>query len=176
MQIETDRLILRMPEEKDLDCWAAFMSDDATMKFLGGPQPRAVAWRGMATMAGSWMLRGYGMFSVIEKATERWIGRIGPWNPEGWPGFEIGWGLAREAWGKGYALEGATAAIDWAFNVLGRSEVIHCIDPRNTASAALARKLGSSLCGPCVLPPPFVGEEVDLWRLTAEDWKRRGHK
>lgn len=173
MQIETKRLILRTPEEKDLDGWAAFMSDEVTTQFLGGPQPRPVAWRAMATMAGSWMLRGYGMFSVVEKATNRWVGRIGPWSPEGWPGFEIGWGLAREAWGKGYALEGATAAINWTINALGQSEIIHCIDRKNAASAALARKLGSTLRGPCTLPPPFAGEEIDLWAQSAEDWKRR---
>lgn len=171
MHIETDRLILRVPKEEDLDGWAAFMSDEATTKFLGGPQPRSIAWRGMATMTGSWLLRGYGMFSVIERTTNKWIGRIGPWNPEGWPGFEIGWGLLREAWGKGYALEGATAAINWTFSTLGRSDIVHYIDPQNKASAALAEKLGSRFRGHSALPPPFAEVPVDLWGQSVEDWK-----
>lgn len=47
------------------------------------------------------------MFSVIEKKTARWIGRLGPWQPEGWPGSEVGWDLHPDAWGQGYAVAGA---------------------------------------------------------------------
>ena len=47
-------------------------------------------------MAGSWALNGFGMFSVIEKASGLWLGRIGPWRPDGWPGNEVGWGLVSE--------------------------------------------------------------------------------
>ena len=48
-----------------------------------------------------------------------WVGRLGPWTPDGWPGSEVGWGLHPDAQGKGYGLEGATAAIDYAFDALG---------------------------------------------------------
>ena len=89
-------------------------------------------------MAGAWAMQGFAMFSIIEKSSGRWIGRLGPWVPEGWPGTEVGWGLLRDAWGKGYATEGATAAIDWAFAHLGWSEVIHTIGPENVASQAVA--------------------------------------
>ena len=68
------------------------------------------------------------MFSVIEKSTGRWVGRLAPWTPDGWPGTEVGWGIARDRCGLGYATEAATAAIDWAFDALGWSEVIHVID------------------------------------------------
>ena len=113
--LETERLILRPPVEADLDGWAALHADEDSARFIGGPLERAAAWRAMAAMTGSWWLRGLGMFSVVEKATGRWIGRLGPWQPEGWPGTEVGWGLRREAWGRGFATEGAAAAIDWAF-------------------------------------------------------------
>ena len=53
----------------------------------------------MATMTGAWSLCGFSMFSVTLRESGRWIGRIGPWRPEGWPGTEIGWGLARDTWG-----------------------------------------------------------------------------
>ena len=82
---------------------------------------------------------------MVEKSSGRWIGRLGPWTPESWPGTEVGWGLAREAQGKGYATEGATAAIDWAFDHLGWTEVINCIDPENLASAKVAAALHASL-------------------------------
>ena len=101
IRIETERLVLRPPQAEDFDGWAANMADAESARFIGGLQPRAVAWRGFLTMVGSWAIQGFGMFSVIEKSSGRWIGRMGPWFPEGWPGREVGWGLARHAWGKG---------------------------------------------------------------------------
>jgi RimJ/RimL family protein N-acetyltransferase len=113
------------------------------------------------------------MFSVIEKASGRWIGRVGPWQPYGWPGPEVGWGLHPDAWGKGYALEAAAAAMDYAFDVLGWTEVVHCINPENTRSAALARRLGSTIQGQATMPPPLQHEVVDLWGQTREAWRAR---
>ena len=74
--LETPRLILRPPREEDLDGFAAMMADEEAARYVGGQQQRSGAWRGMAAMAGSWALRGYGMFSVIEKESGRWIGRV----------------------------------------------------------------------------------------------------
>lgn len=172
--IETERLILRPLAPEDFEAWAAFASDEETMRFLGGVQPRAVAWRGFMSVAGSWSMLGYSMFSVIEKASGAWIGRLGPWTPDGWPGTEVGWGIVRGAWGKGYATEGASAAIDWAFDTLGWTEVIHCIDPANTASQNVAKRLGSSLLRMDHLPAPYDADEVGIWGQTREAWRARG--
>lgn len=168
--LETARLLLRPTSWEDFEPWAAFSADEEASRFLGGPQPREAAWRMMCTMAGSWVVRGFGMFSVIEKESGRWVGRLGPWQPEGWPGTEVGWGVAREFWGRGYATEGATAAIDWAFDHLGWTEVIHCIDPGNVNSQAVARRLGSSLLRHAMLPPP-ISESVDVWGQSREQWR-----
>ncbi len=133
------------------------MADAESARFIGGQQDR-VRWRGGVSfaLAGAWVIQGYSMFSVIEKASGRWVGRLGPWYPEGWPGPEVGWGLARAAWGKGYATEGAVAAIDWAFEHLGWTEVIHTIAPDNARSQALARRLGSTCRGAGQLPAPVA--------------------
>jgi RimJ/RimL family protein N-acetyltransferase len=171
--LETERLLLRSTQEDDLDGWATLLGDPESAQFIGGVVPRSVAWRAMAAMAGSWELRGFGMFAVVEKATGRWIGRLGPWQPEGWPGTEVGWGLIREAWGQGFAAEGATAAIYWAFDHLGWTDVIHTIDPRNLPSIALAERLGSSDLGPCRLPPPFEALTVRAWGQSREQWLGR---
>lgn len=171
--LETERLILRPPGSEDLDGFAAMAEDEETSRFIGGAQSRAGAWRQLCTMAGSWAIHGWAMFSVIEKDTGRWVGRLGPWTPEGWPGTEVGWGLIRETWGKGYASEGATAAIDWAFDTLGWTEVIHCIDPQNVNSIRVAQRLGSVNRGPGKLPPPLDHYEVDIWGQSREDWRAR---
>src|SRR5438105_3407950 len=98
--LETERLILRPPQAEDLDAWAAFAADEVAARLLGGAQGRSSAWRALCTMAGAWSVNGFSMFSVIEKSTGRWIGRLGPWRPEEWPGTEVAWGLAREVWGR----------------------------------------------------------------------------
>ncbi len=171
--IDTARLILRPIRWEDFDAFAAFLADAESTRFLGGTQSRPLAWRTMMAIAGAWHLRRVAMFSVIEKLTGRWVGRLGPWMPEGWPGPEIGWGIIRECWGRGYAVEGAAAAIDWAFEHLGWTEVIHSIAPGNLASQAVARKLGSHNRGPGRLPPPLEHEPIEIWGQTREEWRAR---
>jgi RimJ/RimL family protein N-acetyltransferase len=173
LQVETARLILRVPRVEDLDEWAAMMADEQAAKFIGGVAPRAVTWRGMMTVIGAWYATGIGMFSVIEKSSGKGVGRLGPWQPEGWPGSEIGWAITRECWGRGYAPEGAEAATDWAFEHLGWTDVIHSIDPANAASQQVARKLGSRNRGPGKLPPPFQEASVDIWGQSLGEWRSR---
>jgi RimJ/RimL family protein N-acetyltransferase len=171
MQLETDRLILRQPRQSELDDWEHFMADPQTANHIGGVQPRSVVWRSMATMAGSWALTGFGMFSVLEKASGEWVGRLGPWFPEGWPGTEVGWGIRRASWGRGYATEGSIAAIDWAFDTLGWSEVIHTIAPDNMNSQAVAKRLGSCMLSSTTLPAPYANLAVDVWGQSRAQWR-----
>ena len=173
LQLETPRLLLRPTHREDFEPWAAFMADPESARFVGGVQPRAVAWRGFLTMAGAWAVQGYAMFSCIEKSSGRWVGRIGPWQPEGWPGTEVGWGIVRDRTGLGYATEAAAAAIDWAFAELGWTEVIHTIDVANVASHAVARKLGARNRGRGKLPEPYSDIVIDIWGQTRDEWFAR---
>lgn len=173
LRLETPRLILRPTRLEDFDGWAAYMADTEATRFIGGAQPRSIAWRAMMTMAGAWYFNHPAMFSVIEKASGRWVGRLGPWMPEGWPGTEVGWGIIRECWGRGYAVEGAAAAIDWAFDHFGWTDVIHCIGTENRNSQAVARKLGSRLRGPARMPAPYENEPVEIWGQTRSEWRAR---
>ncbi|MEC8533562.1 MAG: GNAT family N-acetyltransferase [Pseudomonadota bacterium] len=172
IRIETERLTLRPPRMEDFPRWAEFQADPDATRFIGGPKTPAETWRIMATVAGAWSLTGESFFSVLEKTTDRWLGRIGPWRPHGWPGPEVGWSLHPDATGRGYALEAAAAAIDYAFDVLGWDEVVHTIDLDNTASIRLAERLGSTLRGPTRLPEPFADLPVHLWGQTRADWAR----
>jgi len=173
LQLETPRLLLRPTRREDFEPWAAFMADAESAHHVGGVQPRSVAWRGFLSMVGAWHVQGFAMFSVIEKASGRWIGRIGPWQPEGWPGIEIGWGVVRDRWGLGYATEAATATIDWAFAELGWTEVIHTISIDNPSSQAVARKLGSRNRGRGQLPAPYSEIVIDVWGQTKQEWLAR---
>jgi RimJ/RimL family protein N-acetyltransferase len=177
IRIDTPRLILRPPVRADFDAWARLGADEENTRFLGGVQPRPLAWRHFGFAVGSWHLQGFGAFSVIEKASGEWVGRVGPLQPEGWPGTEVGWSLWKGFWGKGYAIEAATAAIDWAFDELGWTEVIHCISAENLASVAVATRLGSRILRQASMPPPYEGIVVDIWGQSRDEWRaRRGNE
>ncbi len=147
--LETERLLLRMWRESDFEAYARFCSDPEVMQFLGEGRPlsRLEAWRHMATIVGHWHLRGYGIWAVEERETGKLVGRIGFFNPEGWPGFELGWVLDREHWGKGFASEGARRALDYAFTEMNRDHVISLIHPDNIGSIRVAERLGEKLEG-----------------------------
>lgn len=172
--VETDRLLLRVPVAADFERYAEHFAHEGS-HHIGGPLTRGDAWRRFLQMPGAWLVQGFGMFSVVERETGTWVGQAGPWQPEGWPGTEVGYSFHPDAWGRGYATEACTAAIDWAFDVLGWSEVIHCIAPANHASQAVARRLGSTNRGPVVLPAPLDTRAIDAWGQTRTEWlSRRG--
>jgi RimJ/RimL family protein N-acetyltransferase len=141
-RLETDRLVLRGWRDDDLDAHAAMAADPEVERFLSGPLDRSQAWRSMALHAGHWALRGYGNWVVERKADGEVLGRVGLWNPEGWFGIEVGWKLARHAWGNGYATEAARAAVEWGFANLPTDEIISVIDPGNERSIRVAERLG----------------------------------
>jgi RimJ/RimL family protein N-acetyltransferase len=138
-----------MFREDDLDAYASMCADSEVMRYLGEGRPltRSETWRRMAMFLGHWQLRGYGIWAVEERATATLLGRIGFYNPEGWPGFELGWVLGRQHWGHGYATEGARRALAYAFDVMEYDHVISLIYPDNRASIRVAERLGQRLEG-----------------------------
>ena len=172
--IETARLMLRPWRASDIAANTAMLSDPDTARFIT-PDHQPITselkgWRNAAVIAGHWALHGFGMFAVEEKSSGRYIGRVGPYYPPEWPGFEVGWGIAKECRGQGYAVEAARAAIDWVFASFTVERIIHCIDPVNFASQAVARRLGAANEGAGKLE----GDIVDIWVTTRERWHRNG--
>jgi RimJ/RimL family protein N-acetyltransferase len=142
--LQTERLILRGFERDDFEPFCNIVADPEVVRYLdsGAPISREDCWRGMALFIGHWHLRGYGWWAVEERETGDFLGRIGLYNPEGWPGIEVGWLLRRDMWGVGLATEGAGAAVDFAFDIVGATHVISLIDPRNARSIRVAEKVG----------------------------------
>lgn len=167
-ELQTERLILRMLRESDLDAYAEMLADPEVTRFIGNGQPvaRWEAWRNMAMMVGHWQLRGYGQWGVEERASGRMIGRIGCWNPEGWPGIEVGWLLRRDCWGRGLATEGARAAMNYAFEELRLARVISLIRTGNHNSIRVAERLGERLSGKIDLH----GFETLIYAIEREEW------
>ena len=152
-----------MWQESDIAPNTAMLADPASGRFItadGKPvTDEFVGWRNAAVMAGHWALHGFGYFVVEEKSTGRFAGRVGPWFPPGWPGFEVGWGIARDFRGKGYAVEATRAALNWVFATFEIDRVIHCIDRENLPSQAVARRLGA-----------VTEHEIDLFGHVADLW------
>jgi RimJ/RimL family protein N-acetyltransferase len=141
-RVMTERLVLRGWREVDLESFADMGADAEVMRFLGGVVDRAQAWRMMALFAGHWPLRGYGSW-VVERRTDRAVlGRAGLWQPEAWPGLEVGWMFARSAWGYGFATEAAQAAVAWAWEHVECEQLISLIAPENERSIRVAQRLG----------------------------------
>jgi RimJ/RimL family protein N-acetyltransferase len=156
--------------EADLDAYAAMCGDPEVMRWIGDGHAytRAETWRHLATILGHWALRGYGLWAVEEKATGELLGRIGPWRPEGWPDLEIGWLLRRASWGRGFATEGARAALAYAFERLGVAHAVSLIRPENAPSIRVAERLGERLEGRTTL----MGGEVLVYGIDRTAWER----
>lgn len=145
-------------------------ADPDVMRYLGGYTfSRLDAWRHMAFLAGHWHLLGYGHWAVEEKESGEFIGRIGFLNPAGWPGFEIGWTLRRESWGRGYATEGARRALEYGFTEMDREHVISLIHPENRASISVAERLGEKVEG----RTDALGHDVLIYGISRADWLGR---
>ncbi|GAA5187691.1 GNAT family N-acetyltransferase [Ferrimonas gelatinilytica] len=163
--LHTDRLCLRPWRAEDLDAYAAFCADPEVMRYLGGdPLSRNDAWRHLAMMVGHWQLKGFGHWAVEHSDSATVIGRIGLWQPEGWPGVEIGWTLARPVWGQGFAREGAAAALEWGFRQRPFDRVISLIHKENLRSRSVALALGLHYCR----PTRVCGHPVDLFQIERE--------
>ena len=173
--LQTERLTLRPFILDDFEPLAAMSADPQVMRFLsldGKPQPRFQAWQSFSALVGHWQLRGYGFFAVIEKASGEFVGRVGPWHPEGWPDFEIGWTLRSQYWGRGYATEAARKCIDFAFEELKRTHLISLIHPENANSIAVAQRLGESLEGEVILPH-LPHTRILQYGLHRDEWRQR---
>lgn len=166
--ITTDRLLLREYRDSDHEPYAAMCADAETMRFLGDGSTisREQAWRSLAFMAGHWQLRGFGMWAVEERATGEFIGRVGFLQPDGWPGFEIGWTIDRRRWGQGFATEAAKAVLPRAFSEYGQTHVISLIRPENLASIRVAEKLGETR----EREMDFHGAPVLVYGVSRESW------
>ena len=148
-ELHTERLLMRGWRWEDLERFAAIMGDPDVGRGLGkdaGLTPRD-AWVDMSILAGHWPIRGFGHWVLEEQGSAEVVGRAGLYHPPDWPAMEVGWTVAREHWGKGYAPEAARAACAWAHAELGARHIVSLIAPGNERSIRVAEKLGETLEG-----------------------------
>ena len=167
--VDTPRLRLRPFTEGDVAALHALMQDPEVMRYVGDRRVPTLqeTWRAVAGWLGHWALRGYGMWAIEERDVGAVIGRAGIINPADWPGPEVGYVLGRDWWGRGYATEAARAAMEWGFATIGFDRLISLIDPANTASIAVAERLGEKLAGETDL----LGHRVLVYAIDRATWE-----
>ena len=153
--LSTERLLLRAPTPTDFERHAeTLMSPRA--QYMGGPYDRQGAWASFAGDVASWVLDGFGYWSVATHEGDRFVGLIGLAKPKHFPEIELGGTVQADAEGQGIACEAASAARDWAFATLKLDSFVSYIDPPNTRSRALAERLGATLDPVAPRPDPEV--------------------
>jgi len=146
-EVETERLVLRQWRESDLDAFAEMMADPEVTRYLVPPVPvdRLTSWRLLAMYVGHGVMRGYSHWAIELRETGEFIGRAGPWRPDGWPALELGWAIARRHQGRGYATEAGKVALQVSWERLKPDRLISLVRLGNDASVAVARRLGGRL-------------------------------
>ncbi|MEP3226639.1 MAG: GNAT family N-acetyltransferase [Parasphingorhabdus sp.] len=146
--IETERLLLRPHIASDFSGYKAMSQDPQVMQFIGRkPSTDDEAWLRFLANFGRWDLLGYGLFAIIEKETNQYIGDAGfsdfrrGLGPSFDPYHEAAWILATAGQHKGYALEAMTAAHHWIEAEFGPEKTVCIISPENKPSLRLASKL-----------------------------------
>jgi RimJ/RimL family protein N-acetyltransferase len=146
--LQTARLTLRRHRLDDFEPATAMWGDAAVTRHVGGrPFTREEVWARLMRYVGHWALLGYGYWAIEEKATGRFVGEAGfaDFKREMEPPLEmpeLGWVLASDAQGQGYATEAAGAAVSWGDGFFGPVRIVALIHPENEASIRVARKLG----------------------------------
>ena len=169
----TERLVLRPFRESDLEPWAALNTDPDVTQYLGPPLSREDSDRIAAAVNASYASEGIGFLAVERRTDGAFLGACGLTREQWYPDdLEIGWRLAREYWGHGYASEAAASWLDYAFGEAGRPRVIAVTDTPNVRSIAVMRRLGMSFDHETVLEDDGVPFDATIYSLKAEEWRK----
>ncbi len=145
-ELETPRLRLRLWRPEDRAAFAALNADPRVVEFLPGPLSRAESDAVADRIAAHFAEHGFGLWAVEIPGVASFAGFIGLARPRFTAPFtpcvEIGWRLAAEHWGRGYATEGARAALAFGLERLGLAEIVSLTVPENQRSRRVMEKLG----------------------------------
>jgi RimJ/RimL family protein N-acetyltransferase len=178
--VDTNRLTLRRPHPDDLDGLAAVFAKPEVFRF-----PYGRGWNRNETVSflnrtlAAWESDGFGLWLVVEPATARIVGYAGlsvpTFLPEILPAIEVGWRLDPDVWGRGYATESATAALDQAFTTLGLHEVCSLPQVDNDASVRVAERLGMRRDSVITVAANDRRGAVDVvnFVITRDEWRDR---
>jgi len=176
----TDRLELRRFHAEDLDELAVIFAKPEVWQYpYGRAFSRDETQTFLKTQIDEWASVGFGCWLAIERATGRMVGYVGisvpTFLPEVLPAVEVGWRLDPLAWGKGYATEGASAALDEAFKTLALEEVCSIPQSENPPSVRVAERLGMRRDRVVTIPANERRGELEalLFVIARDEWLNR---
>ena len=182
VHIETERLVLRDWKDEDAAAFAELNADPRVMEFFVRSLDRAQSDALMARIRADLARNGYGLYATEVKDSGAFIGFVGLAKPgfdaPFMPAIEIGWRLARTAWGSGYATEGARGVIDHAFGPLGLDALVSFTAEWNRPSRRVMEKLGMAhdprddFVHPDVPPGHKLARHV-LYRIDRAGWAKQ---
>jgi RimJ/RimL family protein N-acetyltransferase len=176
-RLVTERLVLRRWRAEDVQPYAALCSDPEVMRWIGDGSTATFeeSERAIERFEQLWEQNGFGLFAVEEKASGLLIGFVGlsipTFLPEILPAIEIGWRLARSAWGKGLATEGARAALAFGFGRRELDRIVSIHQGGNVASEKLMQKLGMRLERETV--HPTWKRPIRVYDINRAEWRRQ---
>ncbi|WP_283176052.1 GNAT family N-acetyltransferase [Gemmobacter sp. 24YEA27] len=159
--LTSDRLVLRAPEAGDAAAFVAFATS-ARARFVGGAKTAAQAFEKFAGMIGQWHLRGYGRFTITDRASGAALGHAGPLHFDPAAPVDLTWSLwSAEAEGRGVASEAAQLVQAWMVADPRFTRAVTSIHRDNHASMAIARRIGGT---PTDQPSPHIAG-ASLWHF-----------
>lgn len=175
--LETERLTLRRWRSADVPLLAAMNADPIVMEFFPTILDEAETAQQISRFEDGFEKNGYGWWAVQVTWARTLIGFCGlapvDFEEHFTPAVEIGWRLAREHWGNGYATEAARATLGFGFGELGLEEIVSFALPRNTRSTGVMKRLGMVPDGefdhPAMEDPEY--RRHVLYRMTTEHWE-----
>ena len=178
----TNRLLLRRWRPADREPFAELNADPEVMRYFERPLDRAASDAMIDRIEARFDELGYGLWAVEVQATGQFIGFTGlsrqTFEAPFTPAVEVGWRLARAAWGHGYATEAATAALDFGFRRGGLAEIVSTTTRTNERSQAVMRRLGMTRDPADDFEHPDLSEGHPLrwhvlYRITRDKWAAR---
>lgn len=161
-RVTSNTLILRGYMESDFARFAEFAASERA-SFVGGPMGVADSWRSFLGSIGHWTLRGFGMWVIEDRATQRVAGRVGVILNDGWHEPELAWHIYEGFEGQGVAFEASLLAREYSARHFGLDRVMSYISKENQRSMRLATRLGAHFEKDVELR----GQPTQMWRHPA---------
>ncbi len=181
IEVNTNRLRLRQWRDEDREPFARLNADARVMEFYPNVIDRAASDAMIDRVQSLITDRGWGLWAVEIQATQAFIGYVGLHIPKPdlpcYPCVEVGWRLAFDYWGKGYATEAAQGAVRVGFKLLDLDEIVSFTALSNLRSQAVMERLHMNRSPETflhpILPPQHPLAEHYLYRLSRETWTEK---
>lgn len=180
LELRTDRLLLRRWRPSDAEPFARMNLDPRVMEHFPALMTREETETAIVRIEDHFAAHGFGFWAIEVPDVASFIGYVGlrrvPWDAPFTPNVEVGWRLAAEHWGNGYAPEAAQASLQFGFDALDLDEIVSFTVPENHRSRRVMEKIGMTFCPGEEFAHPMLPADHRLsvhvlYRLSRQDFE-----